>query len=189
MKRWVLAATIWALAACGQTQAPKAADDAPPAAVESGEGQRLALVVGVGRYRAEIGALDNPARDAGLVADALRARGFAVTPLIDPDKRALTAALNTFASELESAGKDAVGLIYFAGHGMQVHGVNYVLPRDAEPPGGLSKDSPPRVVEDALSDAFLPADRLLRALGQRENGVNILILDASALPRLICCRR
>ena len=178
--RILAAVAVLAMAGCGfGIKAPAAPSVEKPAAEQqAAEGTRLALVIGVGKYRSEIGALDNPLRDAELVAGALRARGFLVTPLEDPDRRTLTTALNTFASNLEAEGKGAVGLIYFAGHGMQVNGVNYILPRDAEAPDGLTKDSSPAVVEAALSDAFLPADRLLRTLGQRENGVNILILDA-----------
>lgn len=180
--RWLAGlALVLALAGCGQQagRAPgtEGASTSPATAAQS-DGPRLALVIGIGRYRPEIGALDNPVRDADLIADALDARGFTVTRVKDADRRTLTTALNAFASDLEAAGAGATGLIYFAGHGMQVHGVNYILPRDAEAPGGLSKDTPVGVVEAALSDAFLPADRLLRALGQRENGVSILILDA-----------
>jgi len=180
--RWILGGLLAVvLAACGQNSGAQK-QEAPASSttrVESAaDGPRLALVIGIGRYRPEIGALDNPVRDADLIANALQARGFTVTSVKDADRRTLTTAMNEFASALEAAGKNATGLIYFAGHGMQVHGVNYILPRDAEAPGGLSKDTPVGVVESALSDAFLPADRLLRALGQRENGVSILILDA-----------
>ena len=178
--RAMAAMAVLTLAGCGLgAKAPAApAAETAPAAHSAGEGARLALVIGVGKYRGEISPLDNPARDTDLVTGALRARGFTVTPMKDPDRRGMITALAQFAGELEAAGPDAVGLIYFAGHGAQVNGVNYLLPRDAAMPEGISPDTPTAVLEDILAESFVPAQRLLKALGDREDGVSILVLDA-----------
>src|SRR5579871_3486732 len=74
--------------------------------------------------------LPNPRRDAEAVAAALRCLGFqAVTLAVDLGKEKLVATLRAFAREAENADW---ALIYFAGHGMEVNGVNYLVPIDAK---------------------------------------------------------
>ncbi len=88
----------------------------------------MALVVGMSGYR-NAPALKNPANDAKDLAGALRELGFAVTEAADLDKLRLDEAVRTFARGI--AGADAA-LVFFAGHGVQVAGQNYLLPIDAK---------------------------------------------------------
>ena len=88
---------------------------------------RVALVVGNSAYSA-IGRLPNPGNDAADMTAALRRLGFEVTTVRDADRVALTEALRTFTRS--SAGAD-VSLVFYAGHGLEVDGVNYLVPVDA----------------------------------------------------------
>jgi uncharacterized caspase-like protein len=88
---------------------------------------RVALVIGNAAY-VHGGRLSNPANDAAIVADALRRVGFAVTGLSDLDRNGLEAALKSFTRA--SAGAD-IALVYYAGHGIEKGGTNYLVPVDA----------------------------------------------------------
>ena len=88
---------------------------------------RVALVVGNSTY-AHIGRLQNPDNDARDMCAALRRLGFEVTTELDADRVALSAALRAFTRR--SAGAD-VSLVFYAGHGIEMDGVNYLLPVDA----------------------------------------------------------
>ena len=88
---------------------------------------RAAFIVGNSSY-ANATALKNPANDARLIADTLASLDFSVTSHFDLDRRSLTQALGTF---LQDNSKADVTLFYFAGHGMQFEGRNYLLPTDA----------------------------------------------------------
>ena len=88
---------------------------------------RVALVVGNGTY-AHIGRLPNPDNDAADMSAALQRLGFEVTTEFDADRVELTAALRAFTRR--SAGAD-VSLVFYAGHGIEMDGVNYLVPVDA----------------------------------------------------------
>ena len=88
---------------------------------------RVALVVGNSTY-AHIGRLPNPDNDARDMSAALRRLGFEVTTEFDADRVALTEALRAFTRR--SAGAD-VSLVFYAGHGIEMDGVNYLVPVDA----------------------------------------------------------
>ena len=90
------------------------------------QGRRVALVVGNDAYRAQ-SALRNAVNDARAVASALGEVGFSVTRVENADRARLTSALSSFAGSLRA---DDVALFYFAGHGVQVDGVNYLMPTD-----------------------------------------------------------
>ena len=96
----------------------------PASAVAAG---RVALVVGNSAYSA-IGRLPNPGNDAADMSGALRRLGFEVTTVLDVDRVELTEALRTFTRA--SAGAD-VSLVFYAGHGLEVDGANYLVPVDA----------------------------------------------------------
>ncbi|NVO14755.1 MAG: caspase family protein [Rhodoplanes sp.] len=106
---------------------------APPSA---GAQQKVALVVGNGAYR-NATPLANPPNDAADVAAALRRLGFAVIEGRDLDKHALEDKIRAFGRALDGA---SVALFFYAGHGLQVAGRNYLVPVDAklERPGDLS---------------------------------------------------
>ena len=88
---------------------------------------RVALVVGNSTY-AHIGRLPNPDNDARDISAALRRLGFEVTTALDADRVELTGALRAFTRQ--SAGAD-VSLVFYAGHGIEMDGVNYLVPVDA----------------------------------------------------------
>jgi tetratricopeptide (TPR) repeat protein len=90
---------------------------------------RVALVVGNGAYR-NVPALENPTKDAAAVAKALEGVGFTVVKLADDLPRdALLQALHVFSL---AAAKAEWATVYYAGHGMEVGGVNYMIPVDAK---------------------------------------------------------
>ena len=89
--------------------------------------KRVALVVGNGAYKNVI-QLPNPPNDAKAIADALRRLDFKVIEAIDADHDTMNSRMREFANALEGAD---VGLFFYAGHGLQVNGENYVVPIDA----------------------------------------------------------
>ena len=107
---------------------------------------RVALVVGNSDYAA-IGALPNPGNDAADVAAALRRLGFDVTPLLDAERVEMNEALRTFTRE--SVGAD-VALVFYAGHGLEMDGVNYLVPVDAR----LERDTDVRFEAVELDDVL-----------------------------------
>lgn len=91
--------------------------------------ERIALVFGNGRY-AHAPQLNAPERDARAVASALTALGFRVVgPLLDQSKADMEAALSTFGEQARGA---AAAVVYFSGHGMEVGGINYLIPVNAK---------------------------------------------------------
>ena len=127
---------------------------------------RIALVVGNAGYVA-VSALENPLNDANLIAHTLREIGFEVTLVLDGDKAALEAAVSQFGNDLRAAGTEATGLFYFAGHGLQSFGRNYLLPVDAAPLDAAD-----------LGLVALEAEQVLRQMSSARNRTNIVILDA-----------
>ena len=126
---------------------------------------RVALVIGNGGY--EEAPLANPVNDARLMAETLRGLGFDVIERTDADSREMKLAIFELGDRLEAAGKDAVGLFYYAGHGVQVNGQNYLIPLGAE----ITKER--HVAIEAVGASWV--------LGQMEfvgNRVNFVILDA-----------
>jgi tetratricopeptide (TPR) repeat protein len=92
-------------------------------------GRRIALVIGNGAYR-RVHALDNPPRDAKLIAASLKDLGFqSVTVANDLTRDKFFETLRTFASDAE---KSDWAVVYYAGHGFEIGGVNYLVPVDAQ---------------------------------------------------------
>ena len=127
---------------------------------------RVALVIGNGAYTS-VNPLKNPGRDAALIAGALREAGFQVTELPDADLATMNAAIARFGKALREAGPEATGLFYYAGHGVQSFGENYLLPTDT-------------ALTDAadLSLVAVDAQVVLRQMASARNRTNIVILDA-----------
>ncbi|MCA0872562.1 caspase family protein [Seohaeicola saemankumensis] len=127
---------------------------------------RLALVIGNSAY-GTVSALDNPSNDARLIAGTLTGLGFEVTALIDATQIEMKRGIAQFGRDLRKAGTDATGLFYYAGHGVQSFGTNYLLPVDV-----------------SLSDAAdldlvaIEAQSVLRQMFSARNRTNIMILDA-----------
>jgi tetratricopeptide (TPR) repeat protein len=89
--------------------------------------RRVALVIGNSQYRS-VPFLPNPRRDAAAVAEALRQVGFQVQLVMDLDRDGMVKALRSFRDQADQADW---GLIYFAGHGIEIERVNYLVPTDA----------------------------------------------------------
>jgi TPR repeat protein len=131
-------------------------------AVPAWASTKVALVIGVGGYESG-GALPNTIGDAKLIATALQKLGFSVTTLTDPGRKDLIAAMDSFQRQ---AGGSEAALIYFAGHGVDIAGVNYLLPRDASNASAA-----------ALVGTGFEADRARIAVA-RATKVRLVILDA-----------
>jgi tetratricopeptide (TPR) repeat protein len=98
---------------------------APAAAITI---RRVALIIGNGAYK-NVHQLDNPPRDAKLIADTLRDIGFQTVMLAnDLTRDKFFEALHAFASEAEKADW---AVVYYAGHGLEIGGINYLVPVDA----------------------------------------------------------
>ncbi|HYH22086.1 MAG TPA: SUMF1/EgtB/PvdO family nonheme iron enzyme [Azospirillum sp.] len=100
---------------------------APPATAAAEGEKRIALVIGIGAYQ-NAPELPNPPNDAKAISQSLRKLGFTVDEKLDLSNRGLAEALRTFGVQ---ASKADVAVLYFAGHGMQVGGTNYLIPSDA----------------------------------------------------------
>ena len=122
---------------------------------------RVALVVGNSTY-AHIGRLPNPDNDARDISAALGRLGFEVTTELDADRVELTEALRAFTRR--SAGAD-VSLVFYAGHGIEMDGVNYLVPVDAR----LERDV------DVRFEAVTVDDLLVSTTGA---SLRLVILDA-----------
>ena len=130
--------------------------------------ERLALVVGNGGYDpANIPRLDNPVSDARLMAKALESADFEVSLVTDADRDAMYEAIDGFGARLRSAGKNAVGLFYYAGHGVEAGGANYLIPL------GADIDS-----ERGFSRHAVSAQEVLSWMEGAGNRLNLVILDA-----------
>jgi len=128
---------------------------------------RIATVIGNSAYEQTGWQLTNPENDARLMADTLRAIGFDVALATNLDEDALEDIFAEHSERLSAAGPDAIGLLYYAGHGVQSQGANYLIPVDANP--------------RTEQDVWRQAPRLGEALRYIEaagNAVNFIILDA-----------
>ena len=123
---------------------------------------RVALVIGNANY--EEGALSNPVNDATDMAKALRELDFEVTLFQNQDLRSMETAINDFSRQLRKGG---VGVFYYAGHGVQVEGENYLIPLKAQ----LLNEKDARYEAVALG-------KVLNAMEEARNQVNIIIIDA-----------
>jgi TPR repeat protein len=124
--------------------------------------QRVALIVGVSKYD-KVPSLANPAKDARLVQTTLQKLGFQVKVLADPNRNQLIEGLGEF--EEDAKGSEAA-VIYYAGHGAMIDGVNYLLPKDA-----LSTN------KSALTGTSVESARLGQAM-MGAKAVRLIILDA-----------
>lgn len=128
--------------------------------------RRIALVIGNSAYT-QISALTNPKNDAQAMADALRLVGFEVTVATDASLLDMNRAIREFGKQLRAAGRDAVGLFYYAGHGVQSRDANFLVPLGAD--------------IEAEADLELEAVSASTILSQMEaagNALNLVILDA-----------
>jgi len=122
--------------------------------------ERVALVIGNARYPSA--PLRNPIHDASAIAERLRGLGFAVDLKADVTQRDMTRAISHFGRQLKNG---SVGLFYYAGHGMQVKGRNFLIPVDAD-----------ITTEASVRSEAVDLDLLLEQLGPAR--LSVVILDA-----------
>src|SRR5499426_2223456 len=121
-RKFILAVTL-TLAGCLFEPSLSTAQRQRGQAVQPKAIQRTALVIGNGNY--EQGPLRNPANDARAMGNTLKDLGFDVTLHFNLNLRQMDEAVRAFGQKIKDGG---VGLFYFAGHGVQVEGVNYLAP-------------------------------------------------------------
>lgn len=127
---------------------------------------RIALVIGNSAYKT-VTALPNPANDTKAMADLLRAAGFDVVSESDLSQSDMRRAIRDFASNVALKGPDTVALVYYAGHGVQIEGENYLVPVDAK----IEREA------DVAIEAVRLAD-VMAALASTPSRTRIVILDA-----------
>lgn len=123
---------------------------------------KVALVIGNSAYQ-NAGPLSNPANDAEGMSEVLSGLGFKVTKGIDLDKAGFDRAVGEFAASLPGA---KLAVFFYAGHGLQVGGQNYLLPVDTKLASASSLD-----FEAVRLD-------LIQRTMERETDTNILFIDA-----------
>ena len=127
---------------------------------------RVALVIGQSAYRA-VPALPNAANDGKRMADLLGHAGFDVTAAPDLAQNDMRQTISDFAAKVSASGPDTVALVFYAGHGLQVDGENYLVPVDVDPK--READIPLQAVR--LND-------LMNTLGALPTRMRIVMLDA-----------
>ncbi|MCK8493215.1 caspase family protein [Spirosoma sp. RP8] len=125
--------------------------------------KRLALVIGNSDY---VGSnkLTNPVNDANDVATALKKLGFEVLQFANLNNKSMRQAINNFGEKLRDY---QVGLFYYAGHGVQNNGNNYLVPTDAQPES-----------KNEIEYECIDANRILTKMEDARTRTNIVVLDA-----------
>ncbi len=142
---------------------------APTRSLAPAEAERIALVIGNGAYHSAGARLANPPNDAEAIAAELDKLGFKVTRLIDKTRAEMAEAIATFIERLDNPQVNAeAGLVFYAGHGVQIDGENYLLPVDCSPRSSA-----------ALVDSAIGLDAIIRAL-EKSKKAGLVFLD--------CCR-
>ncbi len=165
--RWLAGIMIIACAGCTSTGGPASSPSdralaAKTATSTTNPDQRLALIIGNSRYTES--PLINPVNDARAMTAALTGLGFTVTNLYDASLTEMNEAARQFGDKLRAGG---VGLFFYAGHGMQIRGKNYLIPVGAD----IKR-------EDEVQYKAFDANQLLDKMESAHNPINIVILDA-----------
>jgi hypothetical protein len=127
--------------------------------------QKFALVIGNGNYT-NLGKLKNPVNDAEDMAAALTDLGFSVDKVLDGDLDKMDNAVIRLKSRL-SASVNTYGFVFYAGHGVQSNGVNYLIPVGANIPSA-----------GFLRDRTVSVQAMLNELNDAGNNLNVVVLDA-----------
>ncbi len=127
-------------------------------------GKRRALVIGVSDYPASLGALKNPANDARDIARTLEGLNFEVDLAVNSGLREMEEIVAKFSKKL---GPDDTAMFYYAGHGVQIDGENYLIPSGVE----ISDETDIKYKSVNLS-------YILEKIQSRGKGVNLVVLDA-----------
>jgi uncharacterized caspase-like protein len=137
-----------------------------PRQVSNIKERRLALVIGNSNYES-VKVLPNPANDAKAVAQLLNTAGFEVVMAFDLGRDMLRQVVSEFSARITESGPDSAALVYYAGHGLQVDGENFLVPIDAK----IEKEA------DVVDQTVRLAD-VMQALETAPSRVRIVILDA-----------
>jgi uncharacterized caspase-like protein len=129
---------------------------------------RIALVIGNGDYKGN--RLSATPNDAKLIAETLRDLGFDVVDHQNLDLASMKQAIQDLGNRLRGAGSNAVGVFFYAGHGVQVGGENFLVPIGVDTEGGIG-------------DVAVNASTVFDALKTAGNGINFVLLDASYINR------
>jgi hypothetical protein len=132
-------------------------------ATSASQGRRIALVIGNSKYRSAV-QLGNPENDARAIGASLRNIGFdSVTVLTNLTRESLSDALRTFSGDAKTADW---AMVYYAGHGVELSGVDYLVPIDAK----ITSES------NALSQAIPLTDVMASIEGARK--LKLVLVDA-----------
>ena len=126
--------------------------------------KRTALIIGNGHYQ-NVSVLDNPVNDANDMAVTLQSLGFEVIKGTDTSLVQMRRLIREFGEKLER--QKGIGLFYYAGHGVEMNGKNFLIPVDAD----ITR-------EVETEDYALDVNSILRQMDEAKNGFNIVILDA-----------
>jgi len=129
---------------------------------EQREERRIALVIGNQNYQF-FSVLNNPRKDASDMIAELKRKGFEVIPLIDATQIEMQSAIEKFSYKLKGGG---TGVFYYSGHGVEVDGVNYLLPTDSKVPSRVNKSR------------AIALNSVIAGMKEAKNRFNIAILDA-----------
>lgn len=133
------------------------------------QGKRIALLIANETYKPGVGRLLNPINDTRLVGQALKVVGFEVVkPVENGTRAAILLAVHEFAEKLKAAGPDAVGFLYYSGHGVASAGENYIVPVDIDEPSTTAL-----VVKGVKQSEILSALRT-----KAPNAAHYVVLDA-----------
>ncbi|WP_257175566.1 MULTISPECIES: caspase family protein [Bradyrhizobium] len=150
---------------CGPVSAQVAPVQPAPTALQGPE-QRVALVIGNANYQSAP-QLANPDDDAQSIAQFLNSAGFEVVAATDLTQNDMLRVVQDFSAKVASRGPNTVAMVYYAGHGVQLAGENYLVPVDAK------VSSPTELVNNSV--------RLVDVMSTLEtipSRMRIVILDA-----------
>ena len=128
--------------------------------------QKYALVIGNGAYGSGLSRLNNPVNDANDMTAALQGLGFTVEKVLDGNLDQMESAIIRLKNRL-SVSKNSYGFFFYAGHGVQSGGVNYLIPVGASIPS-----------ENSLRERAVSVQFMLGELNDAGNALNVVVLDA-----------
>ena len=140
---------------------------AAPAALAE---KRIALLIGNQDYDASVGRLKNPHNDISIIGQALAAQGFElIPPIMEARRSTILGGVRELVRRLNGAGSDAIGFVYYSGHGAAEKdtNINYLIPIDAKDPGTT-----------AFWDESIKLDDVLRLLDGARSAAKFVVFDA-----------
>lgn len=162
----LLAATAFAGQAWAQT--PNSPPQAPPSQGSSAPKPqaRVALVIGNSAYTG-VTALPNPSNDAKAISQLLNSAGFEVIAGTDLTREEMAQVMQDFAARINERGPDTIALVYYAGHGLQIAGENFLVPVDAK-----------IASEQDVADNTVRLVDVMATLSNVQSHTRVVILDA-----------